>query len=290
VSLDTRFDGLEKANERLEKENRSIKEDLKELIKAYKSTKEDLRELGKGNEKLEKANERLEKANERLEKANKSTQENLRELGKVNERLEKANERLEKANERLEKENKSTKEDLKKLGKADENLKADIIRMRQSQERLEAQNEKQEEEIQGLRRDLVKEKDLRDEISDSLRQLTVMIIPLHLRVLLDTTRQQILRDMKVESWEDLRGERNAYDLAHWLHSTLPQQSAIAHLPSLGTFTFLCLYNNVRREGNLAAHSATPTQIKEAVQTKPLDSTDRKCLREMFIYAFKDSDI
>ena len=103
-------------------------------------------------------------------------------------------------------------------------------------------------------------------------------------------RQRILQDMNFESWEALRGHRNAYELAHWLFSTLSQQFPSAHLPSIGTFKFLCLYNNIRREGNVAAHSAMPSQIKEAVQTKPMESAERRFLREIFIYAFGDSDI
>ena len=96
--------------------------------------------------------------------------------------------------------------------------------------------------------------------------------------------------MNVESWEALRGHRNAQELAIWLFSTLTQQSASLYLPSHDTFTFLCHYNDVQREGNLAAHSATLLQIKEAVQTKPIHSVQRRFLQEMFIYAFNDTSI
>ena len=97
--------------------------------------------------------------------------------------------------------------------------------------------------------------------------------------------------MNFESWEALRGQRNAYELSDWISYTLSRRfRGGARLPSLETIRFLCLYNNIRREGNVAAHSATPSQIKEAVQTKPMDSSERRFLREMFIYAFKDIDV
>ena len=218
-------------------------------------------------------------------------------------KLEKSNDKLEKSNKRLETENK--------------NLKADIDRLERSYAKLEAQNEKQEEEIRDLRRDLVEEKALRDGVSEALievrlchpalwmiqrlrtslvYQVTRLITPLHLRVLLDAARQQILQDMNIESWEALRGQRNAHDLAIFLFNRLSQRAGATtasgsnFLPSLHTFRFLCLYNNVRREGNLAAHSASKPQVREAVQKKDIGSAERACLEEMFRYAYKDSEI
>ena len=92
-------------------------------------------------------------------------------MEKANERLEKANERLEKANENLKTDIAQVKQSHQRLEKENEDLKADITRMQKSHERLEAQNEKQEKEIHGLVRDLRKEREVQDEISEGLRQV-----------------------------------------------------------------------------------------------------------------------
>ena len=59
--------------------------------------------------------------------------------------------------------------------------------------------------------------------------------------------------------------------------------------SRDTILFLCSYNNVRREGNTAAHTATVKEMRDAVTTKQLDKRDRRCLEQVFKFAF-DEDV
>ena len=86
--------------------------------------------------------------------------------------LEKSNETLEKSNEILKGDITQMKQSNMRLEKSNEALEKDIAQIKQSHEMLEV---KHEEEIQGLRRDLVKEKEVRDEIFESLRQVRLTL-------------------------------------------------------------------------------------------------------------------
>ena len=112
-------------------------------------------------------------------------------------------------------------------------------------------------------------------------QLTLFITPIHLRVLLDLTRQQILESLECNTWEDLRKNLLISELSAHICRLLPQVSC----PSYETIEFVCAYNNIRRDGNAAAHQATKEEMREAVTTKKLGKKERRCLEEMYLYVF-----
>jgi hypothetical protein len=107
-------------------------------------------------------------------------------------------------------------------------------------------------------------------------------MPLRLRVLLDMAREKVLRVFTFQAWEDLRENRNIHQLVDFVHQGL---NNLPNCPSRDTILFLCSYNNVRREGNTAAHTATVEEMREAVTTKQLDKRDRRCLEQVFKFAF-----
>ncbi|KAH7889154.1 hypothetical protein F5I97DRAFT_478209 [Phlebopus sp. FC_14] len=130
--------------------------------------------------------------------------------------------------------------------------------------------------------EMAKEKADRADDIEALRQVTVSLIPLHLRVLLDLGRKKVLDILNADSWEDLRGERNVYQLADVVMSGLAK---VQSRPSRGAISFLCSYNNVRRQGNAAAHTAAEDEIRAAVMSKPIGSQDRKFLEQIFSFIF-----
>ena len=116
--------------------------------------------------------------------------------------------------------------------------------------------------------------------------MTTLITPLHLRVLLDAAKEKVLRVFQCNSWEDLRDNRNIQQLIDFVHRGLTDT---LNCPSRDTVRFLCSYNNVRREGNSAAHAASVEQMRSAVTTKPLETRDRRCLEQVFKFTF-DQDV
>ena len=98
-------------------------------------------------------------------------------------------------------------------------------------------------------------------------------------------RDKVLSVLKFQVWEDLRGDRNIYQLVDFVHQRLINRP---NCPSEETILFLCSYNNVRKEGNTAAHTAKVEDMKAAVMTKGLDKHDRRCLEQVFKFTF-DAD-
>jgi hypothetical protein len=165
----------------------------------------------------------------------------------------------------------------------------------------ELQKEKSDRkaEVEALKNELQKERRDRKDDLEALRQVlrnsrhyllpltirnqvTCLLTPLHLRVLLDLTRQKILHALSYDTWEDLRNNRNMHELAHYIIHRLAH---VSDCPSHEAIFFLCSYNNVRRDGNTAAHEADQEDVRAAVLRKPIDSKDRRCLEEMYMYTY-----
>ena len=62
-------------------------------------------------------------------------------------------------------------------------------------------------------------------------------------------------------------------------------SNVPNCPSAEAVAFLCSYNNVRRTGNSAAHTAKQEEVRAAVTTKLLETNDRRCLEQIYIFAY-----
>ncbi|KAG2028967.1 hypothetical protein BDR03DRAFT_976176 [Suillus americanus] len=113
----------------------------------------------------------------------------------------------------------------------------------------------------------------------------MLLVPLHLRVLLDLARKKVLEHLGYETWEELRDTRSVYQLADNIFNDLLKRTDLSFHPSHQSILFLCSYNNVRRAGNVAAHNAKECDIKSAVETQALGSNDRRCLEHLFRYAY-----
>jgi hypothetical protein len=113
-------------------------------------------------------------------------------------------------------------------------------------------------------------------------QVTLLITPLHLRVLLDLARQKVLEHFDCASWEDLRENKSVYQLAGDIYSML---SNVPNCPSADAVAFLCAYNNVRRTGNSAAHTAKQEDVRAAVTTKRLETNDRQYLEQIYTFTY-----
>ena len=105
-------------------------------------------------------------------------------------------------------------------------------------------------------------------------------------MLLDEARKKVLELLHRESWEDLRGDQTIAELLLTLQGNPALTNIQFPLTSLG-LDFLCSFNNVRREGNAAAHTATKDAVREAVQRKPLDKTERISLEELYKFTYQE---
>jgi hypothetical protein len=114
----------------------------------------------------------------------------------------------------------------------------------------------------------------------------MLIMPVHLRVLLYKARLKVLEIFNSQNWENLRGNRTIQQLVVFMHEGLKGKP---NCPTRDTIQFLYSYNNVRRDGNDAAHSASIGDMRVAVTTKTPDSRDRRCLEQLFKFAF-DQDV
>jgi len=198
-------------------------------------------------------------------------------MGKMTEALD----AIDKMNKAIEKMNTS----IEGLTTENKELKRENQKMNTSIEGLTTENKELKKDIAKLSEELSEEKKRRGEELEAIRQLTLFITPIHLRVLLDLTRLHILKNLKCDTWEDLRKNRLLSELSAAIHQLLSQDS---QRPSYETIEFVCAYNNIRRDGNTAAHQATQEEMREAVTTKKLDTKERRCLEEMYLYVFRSA--
>jgi hypothetical protein len=97
----------------------------------------------------------------------------------------------------------------------------------------------------------------------------------------------MLEYLKVDSWESLRGHKSIPELVETIFLAL---SSFPHRPSRDAVSFLCAYNNVRRLGNVAAHTGDKKQLREAVTTNPIDSGERRFLEELFKFTYNTDEV
>ncbi|KAG2140593.1 hypothetical protein DEU56DRAFT_797597 [Suillus clintonianus] len=195
-------------------------------------------------------------------------------------------------NEKILTENGSMRNEIQSMRNEIQSMRGDIQSMRNENERVSNENERVLEENESIRNDLVSlhkdleaEKAQRAQDIESLREVTMLLVPLHLRVLLDLARKKVLEDLGHETWEELRDTRTVYQLADIIFNDLLKRKNLSFHPSHQSILFLCSYNNIRRAGNVAAHTAKQCDIKSAVETQTLGSNDRRCLEHLFRYAY-----
>jgi len=159
---------------------------------------------------------------------------------------------------------------------------------------LEEQLENHKDEHDQLMKDIQsKQGMLTKEMSEnsaslkSISELTLRLIPLHLRVLLDRTRERILVIMEFDSWDDLVKGQSVEQVTISIIRALTK-AGIQQSPPHDAIRYLCSYNNVRKAGNYHAHNATREEVRDAVLTKELDSWDRTALSYFFQFVFGES--
>jgi len=169
------------------------------------------------------------------------------------------------------------------LEKKKQNRREELEKERQDRrEELEIEREARDKDVKSLFTQLDEERANRKEDMEALRRVTLLITPLHLRVLLDLARQKVLEHFDCASWEDLCENKSVYQLAGNIYSML---SNVPNCPSAEAVTFLCAYNNVRRTGNSAAHTAKQEDVRTAVTTKELETNDRQYLEQIYAFTY-----
>ncbi|KAG6825391.1 hypothetical protein H0H92_003832 [Tricholoma furcatifolium] len=124
-----------------------------------------------------------------------------------------------------------------------------------------------------------------NELSEAMQPLTVTLIPLHLRTLLDLGRQKVLDYAEVDNWMTLRNGRNNVELTNYIMGLL---DTTTNAPSQEAIELLCLYNNIRTGSNHQAHNATEDEIRDAVMSEPIGLLDRDSLERLFSFTFGSS--
>ncbi|KAG2075646.1 hypothetical protein BDR04DRAFT_1091210, partial [Suillus decipiens] len=114
-------------------------------------------------------------------------------------------------------------------------------------ETIRKENETIRKEIEGIRKDLdAGIKHAQDvEALREVSHVTRLLVPLHLRVLLDLARKKVLEHLGHDTWEDLRASRNIYQLTDAIFNGL-KQKGVSYLPSHESIYFLCSFNDIRR--------------------------------------------
>ncbi|KAF9234695.1 hypothetical protein BU15DRAFT_78774 [Melanogaster broomeanus] len=133
----------------------------------------------------------------------------------------------------------------------------------------------QETTTRSLHNELKSVKAEHQDQMDSLRKLTMMLIPLHLRHLLDLCRNKVMAHFsKHTKWREFQGDRTTTQLSDDVFKGL---AGVPKRPShdSDTIMFLCSYSDVRRNGDKAAHSGSIDEIKTAIRSKKLNSRERR---------------
>ncbi|KAG1818664.1 uncharacterized protein BJ212DRAFT_1346754 [Suillus subaureus] len=231
-------------------------------------------------------------ADSQLKEMLAAMQNEIADIRTKNERILKENgnmhgeiERISKENERTSKDEDSPREwQHARDSKENERILNENESMHDEIEEIRNENERIDNDLTSVRKDLEAARDKHTSDVEALREVTALLVPLHLRVLLDLARKKVLEHLGHETWEELRASRSVFQLADTIFNDL-KQKGVSYSPSYQSIFFLCSYNNIRRAGNTAAHSAKEDDVRHAVLTQSLGSHDRKCLESLFTYAY-----
>ena len=188
-------------------------------------------------------------------------------------------------------------------------LKTEIQGLNVANEDLEAIIESNKDEIANLKKETVQirsdarvqtaklEEELR-KVRDSIStvecalyfhfcfQFSASLRPLRLRILLDFARSKIVAHSQAESWDVLRNEEDVDTFRDRLYALL---AGDPYRPTKEALLFLCSPNNIRKEGNNAAHQAEKDEIAEAIAQRQF-GLERTNLEGLFEYTFNEKYI
>jgi seryl-tRNA synthetase len=259
---------------------------LKEVLAAMQN---EIAEMRGKNERILNENEKVLNENGRILKENGTMHGVIEKISKENERILKENDSMHGEIERILKENERVFKENERVFKENERILQENEGMHDEIEKICNENERIDKELASVRKDLEAARVQHTSDVDALREVTALLVPLHLRVLLDLARKKVLEHLGYETWEGLRASRSVLQLADTIFNDL-KQKGVSYPPSFQSVFFLCSYNNIRRAGNTAAHSAKEDDIRHAVLTQALDSQDRKCLESLFTYAYNGEQV
>lgn len=109
-----------------------------------------------------------------------------------------------------------------------------------------------------------------------------MMSPIHLRVLLDETREKIASLLKYQNWENFCFNRGALDVLNEICTNLGNKK---DLPSERALDLLISVNRVRQSGNYFAHNTQPEEIQKAIL---FSSFQQDLLKELYLFMYGTS--
>ncbi|KAK0211858.1 hypothetical protein IW262DRAFT_1412100 [Armillaria fumosa] len=110
---------------------------------------------------------------------------------------------------------------------------------------------------------------------EEVKRSTLMVAPLHLRVLLDDAREMIVGKSSFTSWEALW---RSFGDDH--HLTPAYVQGIAPALTLEACRLICFTTDVRLHGNQSAHTASPADVRSAILQRSFGN-ERSMLQQIF---------
>ncbi|KAI6122137.1 hypothetical protein EDD16DRAFT_1572366 [Pisolithus croceorrhizus] len=127
-------------------------------------------------------------------------------------------------------------------------------------------------------------------VVDELYAAAALIMPIELRVLLNSALRKVVESLKMGSWDNLLKSHSS----HFSQSKIPLPNYIRGMfqhyeippPSLSALDMLCDYGraHLRKPGNVGSHSVSQAQIRYAI-TGPFEYPCRQVLEEIYTFRF-----
>lgn len=89
--------------------------------------------------------------------------------------------------------------------------------------------------------------------------------------------------MNFKNWDEFREGKNVNQMTEMIIKVFQERNENPRL-SRETVVFLCSYNNVRKDGDRVAHTASQNEIKDAVIMQK-NSQDGVKLTELYYFVF-----
>ncbi|KAG2093709.1 uncharacterized protein F5147DRAFT_779224 [Suillus discolor] len=133
------------------------------------------------------------------------------------------NERILGENESMRGEIKSIRSENKRILTKEESMCGEIERITNENKSLRKDNECIDDDLAIIRKDLDAARVQHTQDIEALREVTMSLVPLHLRDLLDRARRKGLEHLGYETWEGLRDSRSVYQLSNTIFDALKWQ-------------------------------------------------------------------
>ncbi|KAF8557528.1 hypothetical protein OG21DRAFT_274806 [Imleria badia] len=139
-----------------------------------------------------------------------------------------------------------------------------------------------EAELAGSRTEVAHVRSVNKSLHDELLRKNKLLMPLHLRVLLDLSRNKVVAILRKTSWKAVLEEAGSSDTGTYIINNLGNQP---NNPLSTTIQFLCSWSNTRERGNRSAHQATQAEICDAVNGSGLNAFEKEHLSALYLFIF-----